>query len=254
MRDCALFNRLARSAVLPATLLALGLTVAQPASAGIAGGWTRNSQVTDAVSDNLNGTWTYNYTVHNTSANDGGPDFQPFIVDWELPWFSDAGISSILSPAGWAHAIEDVGVANPTTGWGGVANWQDPADPWYAGASSPFTTVTQVLHWYRCGGNQPSAFVAAALVVGDGCSESFGDAIAPDDDLSGFSFVADYDETAAPYQASWQFQPPRTGDPAFPLGGGIPNSPMASAVPEPGVLGLLGLGLLLLTTRRRQSS
>jgi hypothetical protein len=253
MRDCALFKHLARSAVLPATLLALGLTISQPASAGAAaGGWTRSSQVTDMVTDN-GGTWTYNYTVHNTSVEEpGGLDFEPFIVDWELPWFSDAGITSILSPAGWAHAIEDVGLANPSTGWGGVANWQDPGDPWYAGASSPFTTATQVLHWYRCGGEQPAARLAA-VAVEDGCGENSGASIAPGGELSGFSFIADYDETAAPYQASWQFQPPRTGDPAFPLGG-IPNSPMVSAVPEPGVVGLLGLGLLLLTTRRRKSS
>ncbi len=251
MRDCALFNRLFRSAVLPATLLALGLTVAQPASAGAAGGWTRNSLVSDVVADNGNGTWTYNYTVHNTSLQDDGNDFEPFIVDWELPWFSDAGITSIMSPAGWAHAIEDVGTPNPFTGWGGVANWQDPADPWYAGAGSPFTTVSQVLHWYWCGGSESVAFGAAVVV--DGCDGSFGESIAPGNELSGFSFIADFDETAAPYQASWQFLPPRTGDPAFPLGGGIPNSPLVGAVPEPAVLGLLGLGLLLLTVRRRET-
>ncbi|MCQ1551198.1 MAG: hypothetical protein NOF05_20845 [Candidatus Accumulibacter phosphatis] len=71
-----------RSAAL-AAILALGLVSEQAATAGTAGGWTRSSTVTDSVVDNGNGTWTYNCTMNSRS--DGGPDREPFIVDWELP-------------------------------------------------------------------------------------------------------------------------------------------------------------------------
>ncbi len=240
-----------RSAAL-AAILALGLVSAQPATAGTAGGWTRSSTVTDSVVDNADGTWTYNYTVNNTSKSDGGPDREPFIVDWELPWFGDAGITNIMSPSGWNYSIETIGVANSSTGWEGVAAWQTPGDPFYAGAGSPFTTVTEVLHWYsNCwvDGRESARIASAAAIVS--CESPLQDAIMPEGSLSGFSFLADFDAVAAPYQASWAFQPVRTGDPAFPLGG-IPNSPRVSLVPEPGALGLLGAGLLTLLLGRRR--
>lgn len=228
----------------------VGSTVSiQTAQAGVAaGGWTRSSTVDSTVTNNGNGTWTYAYTVNNTSLQNGGPDAQPILVDWELPWFGDAGIDlmSIVSPTGWAYAIETIGMANSSTGWDGVASWQDPMDPFYAGASSPYTTGTEVLHWYsecffRFNGDR------------DGCGGS-ADGISTGNSLSGFGFVASYDETAAPYQASWIDLPVRTGDPAFPLGG-IPNSPSVSGVqtvPEPSLLGLLGIGFVAAMLGRRR--
>jgi hypothetical protein len=67
---------------------------------------------------------------------------------------------------------------------------------------------------------------------------------------SGFSFLSDYDSLPAPYQASWFFATPTTGDPPIPgQAFGTPNSPArqaAQAVPEPGTLVLLGIGALLL--------
>jgi hypothetical protein len=241
-----------------AAVLALGLLAAPPASAGAAGGWTRNSTVSDSVTDNGNGTWTYNYTVHNTSAQNNGPDpFTPWIVDWELPWFGDAGITDIQSPANWNYSIETIGSPNASTGWGGVADWQTPGDPFYAGANSPFTTVTNVLHWYnecwvqRQPGDAAANVDMAAIAY---CEWEFQNAISPDNSLDGFSFVADFDPVAAPYQASWALLPVRTGDPAFPLGG-LPNSPAVGgvqAIPEPGSLALLGVGLLALLSGRRR--
>ena len=228
-----------------AMVFALGALAVQPAEAGVsAGGFTRSSTVTDLVANNGNGTWTYNYTVNNTSlfTSQGLEPGQPLLVDWELPWFGDAGIdiASIISPNGWAVNIETIGVANAATGWQGIASWQDPADPFFAGPNSPFTTVTQVLHWY-----------SACFISGGDCDPG----ILPGGSLSGFSFVAAFDETAAPYQASWAVLPVLSGDPAFPLGG-IPNSPgvqgLVQGVPEPGLLGLLGIGLVAAMLGRRR--
>jgi len=243
--------------------VALSCTTAAitPAYAGISG-FTRNSQVTDSVVDNGNGTWTYRYTVFNTSTFGGQDQTEPVIVDWELPWFGDAGIdtNSILSPHNWTWSIETIGAPNSATGWGGVASWQDPNDPFYAGAGSPFTGVTQVLHWYNeCWVRpQETATLSIQAFAVASCEGQFDNAIFMSVEgfggsLDGFEFTADYDPTAAPYQASWANLPVRSGDPAFPLGG-IPASPLAigiTAVPVPGVLLLLGGGLLAFGATRR---
>lgn len=229
--------------------LVVSTVAMQPAEAGVpAGGWTRSSTVDSTVTNNNNGTWTYGYTVNNTSlfTAQGLEPNQPVLVDWELPWFGDAGIDlmSIISPNGWAFNIETIGVANSNTGWEGAASWQDPNDPFYTGSNSPYTTVTQVLHWYsecwfRFNGDA------------EGCGGS-ADGILAGNSLSGFGFIASYDDTAAPYQASWRELPVLTGDPAFPLAG--PNSPLVGAqvIPEPGLLSLLGIGLVAAMLGRRR--
>ncbi len=86
----------------------------------------------------------------------------------------------------------------------------------YQGPASPFTTATQVLHWY----------------IDDASS------IAPQASLGGFGFDAAYGSIAAPYQASWDDTFIRTGDPAFPNASfNIPASPAAvGAVPLPAPL------------------
>ncbi|MCA9414103.1 MAG: PEP-CTERM sorting domain-containing protein [Candidatus Omnitrophica bacterium] len=222
---------------------------------------TRMSHVEDSVDDNGNGTWTYSYTVFNDSEPASLPSFEEGVIDgpnleeidptpgvefiirdWELPYFEDSGIdiSQILSPTGWSVSIETIGVANAATGWEGVANWQDPNDPFYFGDNSPFTHLTQVIHWY-------------VTNMEDVINPTYG--IYPLNSRSGFGFVASYDRTNAPYQASWFELPVQTGDPAFPLGG-VPGSPMATQpVPEPASLTLLGLGAVGLvgrTARRTQ--
>jgi len=230
--------------------------------------WERNSTVTDSVTDNGDGTWLYEFTVNNTSTftPDADSDFWngiPVIVDWELPYFADMGLSNIVSPDGWTYAIETIGVANAATGWDGVAAWQDPSDPFYAGADSPYTTATQVLHWY-C--DNPVLIWGGEGSCFNGSNETFGDMIgAPGtfgpSSLSGFAFTADFGPTAAPYQASWAELPVRSGDPAFPFAGGV-GSPTALGTPTSGtsvpeasslsLFGLAGLSLFGLSAMRRR--
>jgi hypothetical protein len=251
-----LFSRLAAAPLCAAAIVtAAGSFAVGDAHAGLPATWTRSSAVGDTVTDNGNGTWSYDYTVRNTSQQDGGPDErEPIIVDWELPWFGDAGITNIRSPRNWDWAIETIGMPNPATGWEGIAKWQDPTDPFYFGATSPFTTGTQVLHWFNTcwtqeqpNGGGPSSTLAVAL-----CEFQFDNAIFAGADLDGFGFDATFDKTAAPYQASWAFLPVQSGDPAYPLGG-FPNSPTLNpptGVPEPGTLALIALAALALAARR----
>lgn len=244
-----------------AALLLAGLMAGPASHAGVsAGGWTRSSQASDTVSNNGNGTWTYAYTVRNSSLlTESGPDSRPILVDWELPWFGDAGISlaSIRSPRNWTFSIETIGSPNGSTGWGGVADWQNPTDPFYEGAGSPYTTGTQVLHWYNVCWvqNQAQARVTLAAVA-DSCEGSLDNAVFPEESLDGFGFDADFSPTSAPYQASWAFLPVRTGDPAFPLGA-FPNSPavQGNRVDEPAVPALLLLaGVAAFGLRRSRKS
>ena len=258
----------------------LALISSSAVSGILAGGpWDRTSQVTDNVIDN-GGSFTYEFTVINTSERcrldlpgvscNFFETGDPLIIDWELPYFDDAAITNIQSPAGWTFAIETIGVPNLATGWEGVAAWQDPTDPWYAGPDSPYTSVTQVLHWYvedtsgcsQFGGGDLGDFVLAAVAVDQPPVEcpgilpefSSGAISAYQPSLSGFTFDSIYDSTAAPYQASWFEYPVQTGDPAFPLAAGIPNSPSLQGtqpVPTPAPLLLLAAASLGLLLKRR---
>ncbi len=205
------------------------------------GGSIQKSAVTDSVTNNLDGTHTYQFRVCNLSADVGpSPDNIPgrVIVDWELPFFgtdlytdNEAGITDIFMPEGWDYALEEIGVTNSATGWEGEAEWQTPGDPFYDPA---FANHTHVLHFYT------NCFEGELW----GCDAP----IFPGEDSGGdpdfFGFVAGYGPTSAPYQASWMDAPVATGDPQFPSAG-FPNSPSLN-VPEPASLALLATGGLLL--------
>jgi hypothetical protein len=245
-------NELVRPSAPALSFSVLALTAALAGSAfAPAASAAYSSHVSDRVVNNGNGSYTYHFTVHNDST---GLVFQnsweeemgyggtvPVVIDWELPWFDDSNIANIQSAYGWSYEIAEIGVPNAATGWTGVANWQNPGDAWYQGPNSPFTTVSKVLHWYSIGGTAYGIFPEWWREIGY---------------LDGFSFDSTYGPTGAPYQSSWAFLPLRTGDPAFPLTGGIPNSPMArgiNPVPVPAPIVLLGSALVSLLgfSRRR---
>ena len=244
--------KLTRVAQAVAAVLAVGLVAAPTAQAT----WIQADHVEGLVTGT--GPYHYEFTIFNDSTDNCGGECNdpiPVVVDWELPYYADMGITNIQSSWGWLANIETIGVANASTGWSGVAEWM--TDPNWE--TTPFADVTQVLHWY-CDGTEGGG--AGAAPSAQNCWNE----VWPGGSEAGFSFDADFGPTNAPYQSSWDFTiPRRTGDPAFPflvvaspcaLGTATYACSPAGNVPEPGTLGLLGGGLLagmLAAMRRRKS-
>ncbi len=234
-------------------LIAAISTFALGASAAFA---TRLSHVDSDTVRNSDGTYSYTFTVFNDShpllggpcGGDAdrplGPDGRSApdaavsdpsdclfhrVTEWSMPYFGDSGITGVLSPFRWGVSVETIGVANALTFYdGGIPTWLEPADPFYFGASSPFSSVSQILRWYTFDS------------CGDGC---FG-FINPQRSRDGFGFTSTFGATAAPYDAGWVDERRRSGDPDFPLAG-IPNSPSVAqdnAVPAPALPALLFIG------------
>jgi hypothetical protein len=215
--------------------------------------WIQLDHVTGEVTQ-VGGSYQYAFGVYNDSYWNGNGDEDwsaaPFIIDFELPYYADMGITNITSPWGWDYEIAKIGVANPDTGWTGVAAWMTDPD-W---SNSPFAGVTEVIHWYGycvwggewCTGMSaitPGNYLAPGEIVDGG---------------SPFGFTASYGATDAPYQTSWLYAPLNVGDPPMPM---MPASPCAlgqcgggsSNVPEPGSLALASAALLAAVGIRRRN-
>lgn len=220
----------------------------------------RTSEVSTVVTDNLNGTWTYNYRVWNTSpgAQDVGVDLPPvwpLIVDYEVPLDSPSVVSGVASPAGWAY--EFLSAADYVNRYG---------EP------SPFNSL-YVLHWYEEflfgeGGRPwwpiaPDGYIAWMLA-----QDLVRTAYEPSTD--GFIFTSSLGPVDGPYSTSWFDANRSTGDPPLP-GGGVSGGTIPYAfqlpcppdfpnchqppgvVPEPSTILLLGAGIagLCLWARRK---
>lgn len=240
------FNRAPLAA---AVLMALGLapTASQAVTTVGCPGQTseeRTSVVLDSAADS-GGSYSYSYTVCNTSSSEYG-SVVSLLRDWELPFDgvgtgqniteNNAAITSIVTPEGWSWSIEKDGDTTSATGWDGIIDWQSqgPGDPFYF--DGKFLDHEYVLHFYTV------AF-EGGYEIGEG------------DSLDGFGFESTIGPGAAPYQASWLDALPSTGDPQFPLQGGLPDTfSSAPDVPEPGTLGLFagGLGAAVFARRRRR--
>ena len=215
----------------------------------------------DAQVTPQNGTFLYEFTVVNTTPNgEIGGDF--VIVNWELPIFAAADIidGSVQSPDGWQFEIIDpnatTAVYNNQSGPYGEYRWDyqaatDPAldiDPdLYGPNPEVFDDPPLIVHWYTTPVEDEITFPENPIFAGNS--------------LSGFQFESDFGPLNGPYQSSWFFIPPVTGDPPLPGQGlATPNSPARQAaqgvqpIPEPASVAIwlaMITGAVCLYSRRR---
>ena len=160
------------------------------------------------------------------------PDHQPFLTDFYIPYFSDAGIADIVLPP-----------PNTTTFAPSVITWTDTIDPDddlfdLAGAGVIDFQVTATPEIEASPGQDAP-----------GVGYYF---------ASGFSFTAPFAPVDGPYAILEALPPTYTttttlfGDPSIP---GSPDTiaALAGATPEPGTPALLitGFGLIALAAKRR---
>ena len=216
----------------------------------------RSSWVDGAVTQQPNGQYLYEFTVHNTTGDDDDTGYGyggELVVDWELPLIVAPGqdwthvVSNIQSP-GWDDAAPAGAVP------GGVA-----IEPWYYEVITPDGTIQETSDPFSPGpgsasyyydnpngpygqydwnwtkesdpvwqddndvyGPNPDQFLDPDYIIHwythDEPGDSPVDPIWPFESRMGYSFISDYSAGNAPYMASWFFEEPTIGDPPFPAG------------------------------------
>jgi len=193
------------------------------------------SLVHDTVTQISPTSWKYEFTISNLDVWGDPYSVDQFtIVGFNLPYFSDAGITDIHTPDNvyWAWSIID----DDSFGLGHGA---------------------KTLHWGSGGSIHPGGSFPDYYFGGDGSNTiSF-----PGQTLGGFSFVANFSPVSAP--VIWDMYGGGTliGDPALPgspdaIASGLSDPLPVVSIPEPDTYAMLlaGLGLLVFTIRSRKIS
>lgn len=211
----------------------------------------RSSEVSTVVTDNQDGTYTYNYTVINTSPGpqpifDGETLYEvwPLIVDYEVPLNAPSDVWDIVSPATWDH--EFISAAEYITRYG---------------EANPFGSA-YILHWFDT--DPPPGTNPGKVISPDGYAAwfdaTFGfipDVYEPSTD--GFIFTSSLAPIDGPYLTSWHDDFRNIGDPPLPGGSFVSGGrtlPFSSShpIPEPATMLLFGSGLIGLAGFKRKLS
>jgi len=203
------------------------IAVAMPAQATTVVAEYAVPVVTDTVSPINASSWQYSFTITNMGWwRSSNPEYSDSvrIVDYQLPYFSDAGITSINAPTGWSWRIDSHDVFNLGNG-------------------------AQTLEWYATSVSYGIAGSTSVFFQGNTAGDTLG----------GFSYVAAFAPVKAPFNATFQAPFVVSGDPALPgspdaLAAGLTNPLPVTGVPEPETYAMLlaGLGLLGGVGRRRK--
>ena len=221
-----------RNQILSASLLLCIFAIATPARAKIAVSVVQNPVISESVTQIGASSWQYSFSITNMANWNSGwlPNGDSVsIVEYSLPYFSDANVTSILNPSGWTHTTVNLDNFNLGNGAQTMVWTIAPGSSGIAGAAVPWI-------------NFPT--VAGAT-------------------LGGFSYVASYAPVKGPYAVGFGDGYLLTGDPAIPgspaaLNAGLTQhlSYQVTTVPEPETYALMlaGLGLLGSMARRKKSA
>jgi hypothetical protein len=251
-------------------VMTLGLVCApRDASAQV----DHSSRIDSTVTDQGDGTYLYEFTVHNTTVGqfDGAG---PLIVDWELPVMVPKGlslsdmVSQIQSPTGAAFSGGALGSgAISVQPWhyevlsmdGIIADTSDPFSPGVGNASDYYNNALSAYgqyNWSWTKEDDPSYQADSDVYGGDpdqwltpdylihwyvpvASAELDLSSILPGDSRNGFSFTSGFSSETAPNMASWDSLGSTIGDE---FGGTqVPSSSQASesvaiVVPLPAAL------------------